>query len=696
MVKIKTIMISGFRQIKEAKINMEKNITIIAGENNSGKTSLVELFNYVFNSSKVKFNVDDLPVDKCQKWSSDVFPHIQAIFNSGETKEEVIDQIMKFLFPLDDNIKAKLIDPVQVKIQIDYDKDTDDIRNFADYIMDLDPDGNSFYFIYEYAVNPEIFKNNFADEYDKFNTRFKNLSDKEDEEVQSGSRILKEMLIDLYANSSIETAYFSDALYENTVKMKDVGSFKKLFNYCNVMANRYLDDESFDSTKIISKNMIEIASSEESWENYISKLPDEILQPIENTGIQEEIRSASLDTLSETIKSISKTDGGHTGSIILDMVVTEDTIESLLKRITSAKYLLDECYLKESAQGLGFSNLIYIHLQLEKYKKSIDPLIVNFFVIEEPEVHMHPQMQNVFTQYLFDYYDEHANMQGFVTTHSSQVIRAAKMKQIRVLRHIAKFESKLYDFHEFYNEISGKEKLVEFYDWFYTINFSDIIFADKIIMYEGDTERMLIKSLLSVDKFKPLSEQYLSFVQVGGAYAYNYKPLVEFLGIKTVIITDLDYEKKASSSEEILASETTNSTINNFYKIVFPDESKPTVKDLYDWQSSGSIVLNDGQIYLAFQNKEDGYARTLEEAMLSKHYNINSYEVKSKDEWKELKENDKLKYTIPRKDDSCNIRDIVLHTSNGKTDFMYSVILNNSAESMLPDYIKEALIWLAK
>ena len=49
---------------------------------------------------------------------------------------------------------------------------------------------------------------------------------------------------------------------------------------------------------------------------------------------------------------------------------------------------MGDYYLNESSQGLGYSNLIYIHLQLEKYRKTIDPLIVNFFVIEEPEAHL--------------------------------------------------------------------------------------------------------------------------------------------------------------------------------------------------------------------------------------------------------------------------------------------------------------------
>ena len=45
-MKIRTIQISGFRKILKATINMEDDITVIAGANNSGKTSIVELFNY--------------------------------------------------------------------------------------------------------------------------------------------------------------------------------------------------------------------------------------------------------------------------------------------------------------------------------------------------------------------------------------------------------------------------------------------------------------------------------------------------------------------------------------------------------------------------------------------------------------------------------------------------------------------------
>jgi predicted ATP-dependent endonuclease of OLD family len=213
-------------------------------------------------------------------------------------------------------------------------------------------------------------------------------------------------------------------------------------------------------------------------------------------------------------------------------------------------------------------------------------------------------------------------------------------------------------------------------------------------MYEGDTERMLIKSVLNSKEFELLRSQYVSFVQVGGAYAHNYKPIIDFLGTKTVLITDLDYDKDSSIIADILKSGTTNAAINHFAEIGLNDKS-PTVQALFEWQAK-AVPTVIGNICLAFQGKSDGYSRTLEEAMLAKHYKTTALEVKLKEEWSKLREKDKLKYTIPRARGECSIHTIVLHTSNRKTDFMYSVILNGMVDSMLPAYVKEALLWLTK
>lgn len=287
-------------------------------------------------------------------------------------------------------------------------------------------------------------------------------------------------------------------------------------------------------------------------------------------------------------------------------------------------------------------------------------------------------------------------MQGFVTTHSHEVVRNSRISQLRVLRQVKPFECCLYDLHRFIDEVIKPNQklkdLIEFYDGFYAINFPDIIFADKVILYEGDTERMLIKNALLSERFEALRNQYISFVQVGGAYAINYKPILDYLNIKSLIITDLDFDADAETESDVVQSLSTNATINAFAKEALK-ESELTVQVLYSWKDNMKHVAIKN-ICLAFQGINDHYARTLEEAMLAKRYNMSALDTKTRKEWTSLRKSDKLKFVIPQRVDSCSIRTIVHHTSKNKTDFMYSVILNKLVDAMLPNYIEEGLMWL--
>ena len=161
-----------------------------------------------------------------------------------------------------------------------------------------------------------------------------------------------------------------------------------------------------------------------------------------------------------------------------------------------------------------------------------------------------------------------------------------------------------------------------------------------------------------------------------------------------MLITDLDYNEDALAEHEILASCSTNSTINKFSNSVLSDPS-PTVQTLYDWKTKTSPIVINNTICLAFQGRQDGFAHTLEEAMLAKHYRVTVFDEQAQSVWKKRRKDDGLKFVIPRSAE-CNIRSIVSHTSKSKTDFMYSVVLGNLSEAMLPNYIKEALLWLMK
>jgi len=687
---LKEIIIQNYRKFTDTTFSLDDDITLLAGANNSGKTSLIDLLCGILGNNRVPYSVTNIPVTLAKAWCDQVYPIFSECFHAGLEKEKTISEIVKKIIPSEQEppVPGILVPPTSVKFCIDYSAD-EDIRNFADYIMDFDSEKHSCYFIYTFKPTTVSFGKALEKDYDKLKSRYTKIvnPDTETNKVE----LLKEKILCTYAASIIESCQFTDSSFENGINMES-SDFRKLFNFKNIYAGRPLDDQNTGKTRNLSKNMIDLACHDEDWKSMIGELPDKILQPIEDLEITKVMRKASIDGLSEAIDEVSQANGGNSGNMILDLDISEEAISTLINQITNAKYQLEGHVLNEASQGLGYSNMIYILLQLETYKRNINPFLVNIFIIEEPESHMHPQMQNVFAKYLRKYYKQ-KKIQGLITTHSSEMVRVTDMKNLRVARSNGSFDSKVCDFSSFKKIISADPVLNNFYDWFYEIGFSDIVFADRVILYEGDTERLLIRKLATLDHYNALDQLYIAFIQVGGAYAHNYRNLIEFLRVKTLILTDLDYDKAAVDENVIKSSTTTNATLNSFYKITHPTAT-PTVDDLYSWDETEENILFDGCAYVAFQGESDNFARTLEEAMLSKKYGINAYEKKTKEAWTELRTDDKLKYTIPRDLAECCIRDIVAHTSNGKTDFMYSVILYELVEVMLPEYIKEGLTWL--
>ena len=51
---------------------------------------------------------------------------------------------------------------------------------------------------------------------------------------------------------------------------------------------------------------------------------------------------------------------------------------------------------------------------------------------------------------------------------------------------------------------------------------------------------------------------------------------------------------------------------------------------------------------------------------------------------------------VEETEEKLGVREIVNATSNYKTDFMYSVLLNEKEKDVLPSYIEEGLKWLTE
>lgn len=687
-MKLKNIRIQNYRQFIDSTINVEEDITILAGANNSGKTSLIELFKNIFELNTRNFSVDDIPVINIKEWSNSFYLEMEKVFNENDGKENILNKI--------DNVDFPIMNPISLNIEIGYDNN-ESISHYADYLMDLDESIKSFFFKYKHDLNRIKFLKNIELNFELLSIRMesiikdKNAGIKQDD-LETRIMHLKDKFLLLYVKSWEGSYWFCDSGYSNDVEMEGK-KFKKLFNFNCISANRLIDDEFTDKGKSISKGMINYIAGDEDWSGIIKELPDKIREPIEMSEIKKTLQKKSVDGLNSLIEAIAKTNGGKVEKLVLDMDIDDESIKQLIDNITSAKYIVDGYFLKESAQGLGYSNMVYMHLELENFLKNVDSKLVNFFIIEEPEAHMHPQMQKVFIRYLFEYYKS-KSLQGLVTTHSSEIVKVTTIEKLKVIREIKLFQNDIFDMRKFINNVEDVS-LKNFYNMFFNLNFSDIIFSDKVVMYEGDTERMYIQKVMQLEKFSLLNDQYIAYIQVGGAYAHSYKKMVNFLNIKSLIITDSDYGEECRNKDEILSSVTTNSAIKSFYKDDVGN-NPIDMKAMYEWYESKYKNDFEGNIFLSIQTEKDGYSRTLEEAMLLKFLEMTICEAKSNDDWKTLRTDKNLKFAIPRKTDNINVRDIVKSSSNVKTDFMYSVIIGNMVDKMLPKYIEEGLGWLMK
>ena len=709
---LKKIKIMNYRQLQSVELDMQDSLTVLAGPNNSGKTTLISVLKGMFCDKKLGFSYSDIPISLSSMWLDKTVPVFQKIMLEYDKEKGV----QKIIDEMTDNNKFSndyTMDNFQAQIQVDYDPDNDNIQYFADYLMDLDDTKHSFYFIYTYEPSITAFEKGLNERYDRMAARVRDIANPGCIEKETKFYFLKEELLRIYCNAVIEKCYFCNSNYKNE-NLMEVAAFKSLFNFQNIPAMRELDDNESDSSKGISKRVIALLKDNDTWVEATKKLPDLLMADIEDSGAKKEIKNSSIKSLDDTIRDISKTSGGHIGKLQLEMDVKEQDVEEFIRRITRAKYDVEGLLLNEESQGLGFSNLIYLHMRLEEFYKSIDKNKVNVFFIEEPESHMHPQMQNVFVRFLKNYYID-KKLQGLITTHSNEIARVVGLDSLRVIRQTEKSKSELFDLSKFRTSIKEKKienlddesefLLTNFFDWFFEIGYSELIFADEAILYEGDSERLYIRKLIKLPEFSTLNDSYIAYIQVGGAYAHNYLPMLRMLKMKTLIITDLDYDKEILSMDKVKAedSKSTNATINHCYRLVYPNKEEnyfPTIKELYDFQVKEENILCDGRVYLAFQD-EDSTARTLEEAMLKKILGFNVFHMIKRSEWKKIRKDKNLIFSIPNnkkgeKDSEYSIRKIVEATSNNKTDFMYSVILSENEEKMLPDYIKKGLLWLMK
>ncbi len=229
----------------------------------------------------------------------------------------------------------------------------------------------------------------------------------------------------------------------------------------------------------------------------------------------------------------------------------------LLDHSTAVQYRLDgqqaDVYLPEYSIGLGYQNLQSLSYQLVSFRDSRlkpaegSPAAVHIVLVEEPEAHLHVQVQRIFplraAELISPAAPEHAHLssQLVISTHASHLAHAENFDRLRYVRRIAAAaggmpSSEVIDLATAFGTDKETRTFAERY---FRVQHTDLLFADAAIFVEGAAERMLVPLFIERD-FPDLDKRYISFLDLGGRHAHRLRPLVEKLGIPTVVITDVD------------------------------------------------------------------------------------------------------------------------------------------------------------
>lgn len=213
--------------------------------------------------------------------------------------------------------------------------------------------------------------------------------------------------------------------------------------------------------------------------------------------------------------------------------------------------------LPDRYNGLGFKNLIYmvvelldVHARWLDIEENRPPLHLIF--IEEPEAHLHAQLQQVFIRKVLDILAvpegdaPYCTSQLVVSTHSPHVLLERGFRPIRYFRRAADAgvqRSQVLSMAAFYETANDPgdpaDRTRDFLERYLRLTHCDIFFADAAILVEGNVERILMPQMIA--KAAPqLQSTYLSILEVGGAFGHRFKGLIDFLGLTSLIVTDID------------------------------------------------------------------------------------------------------------------------------------------------------------
>jgi predicted ATP-dependent endonuclease of OLD family len=682
-MRIEKVRVEGFRLLTDVEIMLESTSTVIVGRNNSGKTSLTDVFDRIASDAGPRFRLEDFSVGIRPK-----FNEAWLLRTTGASPEDVLATLPRIV----------------VTITFRYSADAPDLGPLSPFIIDLDAD-----------ITTAIARVEYGPTLATLQTLFDVPAAAEGvNEVAYFYKCLKETLPKAYA---IQVAAIDPTDPSNRRNFDGTAAISSLLQCNLVRAQRTLDPAKHGDADVIGKLLGTLFKTATAS---TAAAADQDLTVRLKSSVEEIERGVQSD-FDELLKNLLPALEAFGFPGLNDAELRPETslnVEALLSDHTKIVYAgPDGVHLPEGYNGLGTRNLIYMLLQLESYHKSYRARAtrpgIHLIFIEEPEAHLHPQMQEVFIKQLSEAVTKLSDkypgesvwqVQFVISTHSAHLANAAKFDAIRYFLNDqptagGSRRTKVKDFKKGAEVIRQVDQ--EFLHQYMTLTKCDLYFADKAILVEGVTERILMPRLreivdLNLTAERKLARQYITVIEVDGAHAHLFYQLLDFLELRTLVITDLDTihlvprkDKKGNDVTKwvkclVSAGQgTSNIAIREWFRPVEQRESDvrqntaapQLTPEQLDAKTNEEKI--DGFRRIAFQVPENSEtaicARSFEDALI-------------------LANPDRFQWEGER-GDVAEAWDIAMGLSKTETALRFALREQNW---VVPRYIKEGLIWLSE